>query len=55
MRSYFSDVWNSVWSMWKPVLSVAYHVRLVLMPPNARTATRPSFSRLHGQPQCSSW
>ena len=40
--------------MWKPVLSAANHVRIFFMPPNARTATRPSGSRLHGQPQCSS-
>src|SRR5713101_7488623 len=25
------------------------------MPPKGRTLTRPSGSRLHGQPQCSSW
>ena len=40
--------------MWKPTLSVAYQVRFVLMPPNARVATVPSSLRLHGQPQCSS-
>ena len=51
---YFSEVWNSVWSMWKPVLSAANHVRIFFMPPNGRTAMRPSGSRLHGQPQCSS-
>ena len=39
--------------MWKPTLSAAYHVRLVVMPPNARVATLPSSLRLHGQPQCS--
>ncbi len=54
MRSYFSDVWNSVWSRWNPVLSAANHVRICFMPPNGRTATWPSASRLHGQPQCSS-
>ena len=41
--------------MWKPVLSAAYHVRMIFMPPNGRTATLPVSSRLHGQPQCSSW
>ena len=41
--------------MWKPVLSVANHVRWMRMPPNGRTATLPSGSRLHGHPQCSSW
>ena len=50
---YFSEVWKSVCSMWKPVLSAAYHVRSIFMPPNGRTATLPSGSRLHGQPQCS--
>ena len=47
------EVWKSVCSMWKPVLSAANHVRIFFMPPNGRTATRPSFSRLQGQPQCS--
>ena len=51
---YFSEVWNSACSMWKPVLSAANQVRIFFMPPNARTATRPSGRRLHGQPQCSS-
>src|SRR4029453_7904769 len=54
MLGYFSEVWNSVCSRWKPVLSAANQVRLFFMPPNARTATCPSGSRLHGQPQCSS-
>ena len=54
MLSYFIDVWNSVCSMWKPILSVAYHVRLVVMPPKARVATVPSSFRLNGQPQRSS-
>ncbi len=40
--------------MWKPVLSAAYQVRSIFMPPNGRTAGSPSASRLHGQPQCSS-
>ena len=40
--------------MWKPTLSVAYHVRGVCMPPKGRVATLPSALRLHGQPQCSS-
>ena len=31
---YLSEVWNSVWSMWKPVLSAANHVRIFFMPPN---------------------
>ena len=48
------EVWNSAWSMWKPVLSAAYQVRRMRMPPKGRTATEPSGSRLHGQPQCSS-
>ena len=52
--SYFSDVWNSACSMWKPVLSAAYQVRIFFMPPKARTATCPSGCRLQGQPQCSS-
>ena len=52
---YFSEVWKSAWSMWKPVLSAANHVRCFFMPPNGRTATCPSGCRLHGQPQCSSW
>src|SRR6266540_1734673 len=52
--SYLSVVWNRVCSMWKPVLSAANQVRFFFMPPKARTATRPSGSRLHGQPQCSS-
>ena len=52
---YFSEVWNSACSMWKPVLSEANQVRIFFMPPNARTATWPSGCRLHGQPQCSSW
>ena len=51
---YFSEVWNSACSMWKPVLSAANQVRIFFMPPNARTAMRPSGCRLHGQPQCSS-
>ena len=51
---YLSEVWKSVCSMWKPVLSAANHVRIFFMPPNGRTATRPSGSRLQGQPQCSS-
>ena len=51
---YFSEVWKSVCSMWKPVLSAANHVRWFFMPPKGRTATRPSGSRLQGQPQCSS-
>ena len=51
---YFSEVWNSVCSMWKPVLSAANQVRFFFMPPKARTAIRPSGCRLHGQPQCSS-
>ena len=38
---YFSEVWNSACSMWKPVLSAANQVRMFFMPPNARTATRP--------------
>ena len=42
-----------MWSMWKPVLSAANHVRIFFIPPNGRTAMRPSGSRLHGQPQCS--
>ena len=54
MFGYFSEVWNSVCSRWKPVLSAANQVRFFFMPPNARTATCPSGSRLHGQPQCSS-
>ena len=40
--------------MWKPVLSAANQVRILFMPPKARTATRPSGCRLHGHPQCSS-
>jgi len=55
MFSYFREVWNNVWSMWKPTLSAANAVRFTLIPPNARTATRPSGSRLHGHPQCSIW
>ena len=55
MLSYCIDVWNSVCSMWKPILSVAYHVRLVVMPPKARVETLPSSLRLNGQPQRSSW
>jgi hypothetical protein len=51
---YFSEVWNSVCSMWKPVLSAANQVRCFFMPPNGRTAMWPSGVRLHGQPQCSS-
>src|SRR5438046_3158628 len=35
MRSYFIDVWKSVWRMWKPTLSAAYTVRFTDMPPNA--------------------
>src|SRR6266487_1191151 len=54
MHSYLSEVWKRVWSMWKPVLSAANQVRICFMPPNGRTATCPSGSRLHGQPQCSS-
>src|SRR6266566_3297873 len=54
MRSYLSDVWKRVCSMWKPVLSAANQVRSCVMPPNGRTATCPSGSRLQGQPQCSS-
>ena len=41
--------------MWKPVLSAANQVRSIAIPPNGRTATLPSGSRLHEQPQCSSW
>ena len=55
IRSYLSEVWNRVCRRWKPVLSAANTVRGTLMPPNGRTASRPSGSRLHGQPQCSSW
>ena len=54
MPSYFSVVWKSVCSMWNPVLSAANQVRCTFMPPNGRTATWPSGSRLQGQPQCSS-
>ena len=54
MFGYLSEVWNSVCSRWKPVLSAANQVRFFFIPPNARTATWPSGSRLHGQPQCSS-
>src|SRR5207245_9078554 len=50
-----SEVWKAVWSMWKPLLSAAKQVRQVVMPPKGRTAMWPSGSRLHGQPQCSSW
>jgi hypothetical protein len=50
---YFSEVWKSVCSRWKPVLSAANQVRFFFMPPKARTATCPSGVRLHGQPQCS--
>jgi len=39
--AYFSDVWKSECSMWKPVLSAANQVRMFFMPPNARTAIRP--------------
>jgi hypothetical protein len=53
MPGYLIEVWNSVCSMWKPVLSAANHVRSIFMPPNARTFTRPSLLRLQGQPQCS--
>ncbi len=53
MTSYLRVVWNRVWSMWKPVLSAANQVRWAFMPPKGRTATEPSGSRLHGQPQCS--
>jgi hypothetical protein len=53
MPSYFSVVWKSVCSMWNPVLSAANQVRCTFMPPNGRTATWPSGSRLQGQPQCS--
>ena len=49
-----SEVWNSVCSMWKPVLSAANHVRCTFMPPKKRTLTLPSAWRLQGQPQCSS-
>ena len=34
--------------MWKPVLSAANQVRSIRIPPNGRTATRPSGSRLPG-------
>jgi hypothetical protein len=54
IAAYFSEVWNNACSMWKPVLSAANQVRIRFMPPNARTATRPSGCRLHGHPQCSS-
>ena len=54
MRSCCSDVWNSVCSMWKPVLSAANQVRCTFMPPKKRTLMRPSSCRLQGQPQCSS-
>ncbi len=50
---YLIEVWNSVCSMWKPVLSAANHVRSIFMPPKARTLAWPSALRLHGQPQCS--
>ena len=52
---YLRLVWNTAWSMWKPVLSAAKHVRQVVMPPKGRTAMEPSELRLHGQPQCSIW
>ena len=55
MLGYCREVWNSVWRIWKPVLSAAYQVRSTFMPPNGLTATWPVLSRLHGQPQCSSW
>ena len=47
------EVWNSVCSMWKPVLSAANQVRSIFMPPKARTLAWPSAVRLQGQPQCS--
>ena len=40
--------------MWKPILSAAYQVRFVVMPPKARVATVPSSFREKGQPQFSS-
>src|SRR6185369_15110983 len=43
---YLIDVWNSVCSMWKPVLSAANQVRSIFMPPKARTLARPSAVRL---------
>ena len=52
---YLIDVWKSVCRMWKPGLSAANQVRSIFIPPKARTLTCPSFLRLHGQPQCSSW
>jgi hypothetical protein len=55
MAGYLSDVWNRVCSRWNPVLSAANAVRCTLIPPKARTATRPFGSRLHGQPHRSSW
>src|SRR3989304_2265810 len=48
-----SEVWKSVCSRWKPVLSAANQVRSFCIPPKGRTATLPSGSRLQGQPQCS--
>ena len=54
MSEYESAVWNSVCSRWNPVRSAANQVRFFFIPPNARTAIRPSGCRLHGQPQCSS-
>ena len=48
------EVWNSVWSIWKPLRSAANQVRSIFMPPKARTLMWPSGLRLHGQPQCSS-
>ncbi len=53
IEGYLIEVWNSVCSMWKPVLSAANQVRSIFMPPKGRTLACPSSLRLHGQPQCS--
>ena len=47
---YFNDVWNSVCSMRKPVLSAAYHVRMIFMPPNGRTAMAPALAAPRAAP-----
>src|SRR3989304_2467393 len=45
-----SEVWKSVCSRWKPVLSAANQVRSFCIPPKGRTATLPSGSAPPGPP-----
>ena len=45
---------NAYGRLMRDIPKGTYQVRIFFIPPNGRTATEPSSSRLQGQPQCSS-